>query len=141
MSTSQISQTETTRGIGGAFFAGTLMIIGGSFWFLEGLAGIANRNFYSHPANYFNISTTTWGWIHLLLGVIVLLAGFAVIAGQTWARVTGIILASISAIANFFFIPWYPFWAITIIAIDIWVIYALWIYRPDESLTPGGSHR
>ena len=97
MSTSQYSQTERARGSGGAVFAGTLMIIGGSFWFLEGLAGIANRNFYSHPANYFNISATTWGWIHLLLGVIVLLAGFAVIAGQTWARVTGIILGPTKA--------------------------------------------
>ena len=70
--------------------------------------------------------------MHLLFGIIVLLAGFAVIAGQTWARVTGIILASVSAIANFVFIPWAPFFAITIIAIDIWVIHALWVYQPDE---------
>ncbi len=54
------------------------------------------------------------------------------IAGQTWARVTGIILASVSAIANFVFIPWAPFFAILIIAIDIWVIHALWVYQPEE---------
>lgn len=131
MSSSQMS-TSSTRGAGGAIFAGTLMIIGGFFWSLEGLAGVVNHSFYKPVAHYYSISATTWGWVHLLLGIIVLLAGFAVIAGQTWARVTGIILASVSAIANFVFIPWAPFFAILIIAIDIWVIHALWVYRPDE---------
>jgi hypothetical protein len=130
--TSQGSPTSGTRGVGGALFAGTLMIIGGFFWFLEGLAGVVHNAFYKPVQDYYNISATTWGWVHMLLGILVLAAGFAVFAGQTWARVTGIILASVSAIVNFFFIPWYPVWAITIIAIDIWVIHALSVYQPDE---------
>ena len=130
-SSSQMS-TSSTRGAGGAIFAGILMIIGGFFWSLEGLAGVVNHSFYKPVNNYYSISATTWGWVHLLLGLLVLAAGFAVITGQTWARVTGIILASVSAIANFVFIPWAPFFAILIIAIDLWVIHALWVYRPDQ---------
>ncbi len=68
---------------------------------------------------------TTWGWIHLIVGAIVLLAGFYVMRGALWARIVGITLASLSALANFFFIPFYPFWALSIITLDIFVIWAL----------------
>ena len=132
MTASQMSQTDSMRGVGGAMFAGILMIIGGFFWALEGLAGVVNSAFFRPVAGYYNINGTTWGWVHLTFGILVLLAGFAVLAGQTWARVIGIILVSISAILNFVFIPWAPFWAITIIAIDIWIIHALAVYRPQE---------
>ena len=125
---------QGVRGVGGAMFAGVVLIIAGIFWMLEGFAAVVKHNaiIFNNPDHYFNISATTWGWFHMLLGLLVVLAGFAVIAGQTWARWTGIILASISAIVNFFYIPWYPFWAIVIIAIDLWVIHALFVYRPEE---------
>ena len=115
-------------------FAGVLLIIAGVFGVLQGLAAVVKHNaiIFNNPAGYFNISVTTWGWVHMLFGLLVVLAGFAVIAGQAWARWTGIVLASISAIVNFFFIPWYPLWAIVIIAIDLWVIHALFVYRPEE---------
>jgi len=136
MTTTQVTQTDTVRGVGGSVFAGTLMIIGGFFWAFEGLAGVVNGGFFRPVADYYTISGTTWGWVHLVLGILVLIAGFAVIAGQTWARILGIILVSISAGLNFIFIPWAPFWALTIIAIDIWVIYALSVYRPtNRSIT------
>ena len=64
------------------------------------------------------------GWIHLLGGILVLLGGAYVFAGATWARVVGITLAVLSAVANFF-IPYYPFWSLLIIALDVWVIWAL----------------
>jgi hypothetical protein len=133
MSSSHTSATERPRGVGGALFAGVLLIIGGTFWMLEGFAAVVKHNavIFNNPDNYFNISATTWGWLHMLLGLLVFLAGFAVMAGQTWARVTGIILASVSAVVNFFYIPWYPLWAIVIIAIDIWIIHALWVYDPE----------
>jgi hypothetical protein len=63
--------------------------------------------------------------IQLIAGLIVLLAGFYVMRGALWARIVGITLASLSAIANFFFIPFYPFWALLIITLDIFVIWAL----------------
>ena len=125
---------QGVRGVGGAMFAGVLLIIAGVFGVLQGLAAVVKHNaiIFNNPAGYFNISVTTWGWVHMLFGLLVVLAGFAVIAGQAWARWTGIVLASISAIVNFFFIPWYPLWAIVIIAIDLWVIHALFVYRPEE---------
>jgi hypothetical protein len=130
--TEPVYETEPVRGVGGAVVAGTLMLIGGSFWFLEGLAGILNSGFYRPVADYYSIDGTTWGWIHLLFGVIFLAAGLAVFSGRAWARWTGITIASISAIVNFFFIPWAPIWAITIIAIDLWIIHDLFVYRRQD---------
>ncbi len=80
------------------------------------------------PNHVFEFDTTSWGWIHLIAGIVVLLAGFGVLAGQTWARVVGIMVATLSAIANFMFIPYYPIWSILIIALDVFVIWALAVH-------------
>jgi hypothetical protein len=107
-------------------FAGVMMAMAGSFQALAGLVAIFQDEFYVATPNYFlQFDATTWGWIHLLLGLVVLCAGFAVLSGQTWGRVVGIILAAVSALANFAFIPYYPFWSMTIIALDIFIIWAL----------------
>ena len=89
-------------------------------------AGGANDNFYLATREYlFQFDITTWGWIHLILGIVVALAGVGLLAGRTWARVVGITLAVLSAIANFTFIPHYPLWALLVIALDVFVIWAL----------------
>ncbi len=76
--------------------------------------------------NYiFEFDLTTWGWIHIVLGIIVAIVGGAILAGQGWALVAGIVLAILSALMNFVWLPYYPFWAILIIAFDIAVIWAL----------------
>lgn len=114
--------------VGAIMFAGVIMIMVGIFQAFEGLAAILKSgNFYGPtPNGYFvTINTTGWGWIHMILGIVVFLAGFGVIAGATWARVVGIILAVLSALANFAFIPRYPLWSILIIALDVWIIWAL----------------
>ncbi len=122
-----------SRGAGGAFFAGVIMIVAGCFGALEGLAGIVKGTFFVSAGNYWiTTSASTWGWVHLFLGIIIALVGFAILAGQTWARVIGIIVVSLSAIANFLYIPYYPFWTILIIAIDIWIIWALCVWSPEE---------
>jgi hypothetical protein len=111
---------------GGYVFAGVLMITIGCFQVIAGLAAIFEDEFFVVSPNYvFEFDTTTWGWIHLLLGVLVAFAGYALFSGKKWARVVGVTLAVISAIGNFFFIPYYPFWALLIIGLDIWVIWAL----------------
>jgi hypothetical protein len=80
--------------------------------------------------NYtFDLDVTAWGWIHLILGIVMILTGFSLFSGKTWAAVVAIALATLSAIANFFFIPYYPFWSILVIGLDVWVIWAL--TRPD----------
>jgi hypothetical protein len=112
--------------VGFILFAALMMIMVGFFQFFTGLVALFENEFYVTTRNYiFQFDATTWGWIHLVWGVIVALAGFGLMAGQTWARVVGIFLALLSAIANFLFIPYYPFWALTIIALDVFVIWAL----------------
>jgi hypothetical protein len=111
---------------GFALFAALMMIMAGIWQALAGLIAIFENEFYVTTRNYiFQFDATTWGWIHLLLGVVVGLAGLGLMAGQTWARVVGITLAVLSAIANFLFIPYYPFWSILIITLDVFVIWAL----------------
>ena len=116
----------STAGAGWVFFAAIMMIVLGIFGVFEGLAAIIKSGFYHVPPNYYvSINATGWGWIHLIISIIVILAGFALFQGATWARVVGIFMASISAIANFLFIPYYPIWSLLIITIDILVIWAL----------------
>jgi hypothetical protein len=112
--------------VGFVLFAAIMMIMAGIWQALAGLVAIFENEFYVATRNYlFQFDATTWGWIHLLLGVLVGLAGLGLLAGQTWARVVGITLAVLSAIANFLFIPYYPFWSMLIIALDVFVIWAL----------------
>ena len=112
--------------VGGITFAGVMMILIGSFQVIAGLVAIIDDNFYVVAQNYtFDVDTTAWGWIHLLLGILILLAGIYLFAGSAWAAVTAVVLAGLSAIANFFFIPYYPFWSLLMIAMAIWVIWAL----------------
>jgi hypothetical protein len=111
---------------GGVIFAATIMILIGSFQFFQGLAAIIEDQFFIVLPNYaFEIDVTAWGWIHLILGGLVALAGFALFSGSRVAGGVAIGLAMLSAIANFFFIPYYPFWSLLIIAIDIFVIWAI----------------
>ncbi len=112
--------------VGGVTFAACLLTLIGFFQVIAGLVAIIDDNFYVVAQNYtFDIDTSAWGWIHLLIGILLIITGFGLFNGSTWAGVTAIILASLSALANFFFIPYYPFWAILVIALDVWVIWAL----------------
>ena len=112
--------------IGGLTFASTIMILIGIFQSFAGLEAIIDDDFYVVTQNYaFDLDTTAYGWIHLILGIVIVCAGFALWARKTWASIVAIFLAMLSAIANFFFIPYYPFWSILMIALAIWVIWAI----------------
>src|ERR1700754_2319910 len=103
---------------GGVIFAATMMILIGIFQAFEGLAAIIDDTFYVVLPNYtFDLDTTAWGWVHLIIGVLIALAGFYLFTGSAIAGGVAIGLAVVSAISNFFFIPYYPFWAALIIAI------------------------
>ena len=131
-----MTEYDTTReptvsgwAVGGITFAGTMLILIGMFQVIDGIAAIANDEFFLVGQNYtFNLDTSAWGWIHLLLGIGLIIAGWSIFAGRTWAAVVPLTLAMLSAVANFFFIPYYPFWAILIIALNCWVIW--WLTRP-----------
>jgi hypothetical protein len=115
--------------IGAIMFAGIMMMMSGVFSAISGLVALAKDDFYIVLPNYIlELDPTTWGYIHLILGIVVAIAGFFVLTGRTWARVIGIIAATVSAITNFGFIPYYPVWSILVIAIDIVVIWALAVH-------------
>lgn len=123
--------TEPVSGwaVGLAYFAGAVMILVGIFGVFEGIAAIFKNDVYLVRGDYvFTWDLTTWGWLHLALGIVVALAGFAVFSGQPWARAVGIVLAGVSALANFVFLPYYPVWSLLIIALDVLVIWALAVY-------------
>jgi hypothetical protein len=120
------SEGTSAWAAGFSLFAALMMILAGCFQAFVGLIAIFENEFYVATRNYlFQFDATTWGWIHLIMAVIVGLAGMALLAGQTWARVVGITLAVLSAIANFLFIPYYPIWSLLIITLDVFVIWAL----------------
>jgi hypothetical protein len=112
--------------VGGIAFAGTILVMSGAFQILEGIVALVNDNFYVVAPHYtFNLDVTAWGWIHLIVGVVMLVTGFALFARSTWAGVTAIVICALSAVSNFFFIPYYPIWALVVIALNVWVIWAL----------------
>lgn len=120
--------------VGFVVFAAVMMMLAGGFQTIAGIAAIFEDEFFVVGANYvYDVDVTAWGWIHLILGVILFAAGAGVLSGATWARVVGITLASLSAFANFFFIPYYPVWSIVIIALDVAVIWALSVYGRREA--------
>jgi hypothetical protein len=118
---------------GFAITAALLMIMAGIFQALEGLAALINDNFFVRVGNYaFDVDVTTWGWIHLILGLAIAAAGAFILRGDAWARGVGMGLALLAAIANFLFIPYYPLWSILIIALSVTVIWALAVYDPER---------
>ena len=131
MSTTQrdsgrVEQDVSGWAVGGIAFAGTVMVMIGTFQALEGLVALFNDEFFVVTRNYtFDLDVTAWGWIHLIIGIVVLATGFGLFARSTWAGVTGIMICALSAISNFFFIPYYPIWALLLIGLNIWVIWAL----------------
>ena len=112
--------------VGGTVFAGVMLLLIGLFHAVAGLVALLDDEFYVVTANYtFEFDVTAWGWIHLIGGIVVALAGIGVFSGSTWSRVTGIVVAVVSILVNFFFLPYYPWWSLLMISLGVWVIWAL----------------
>ncbi|MBB4784027.1 DUF7144 family membrane protein [Streptomyces rapamycinicus] len=107
-------------------FAGVMMIFGGLMNLLQGISAIRTDQVFLVTQSYiFQFDLAGWGWVHLALGIAVVIAGFAVFTGAMWARVTGVVLAGLALIANFLWLPYYPVWATVLLIIDALVIWAL----------------
>lgn len=112
--------------LGFTITAAVLMMLSGLWNFLEGLAAIIKGEFFVVLPNYvYNISVTSWGWIHLILGAAVFVAGAFLFMDKVWARIVGVVLACLSAVANFLYIPYYPVWSVIVIALDVFIVWAL----------------
>jgi hypothetical protein len=111
---------------GGTLFAGVLMMVSGVLGVLDGIAGIASDDVYQRIGTYvYEFNLTTWGWIHLVIGVLVAITGWGILKGADWARGVGIGLAALYMIEYFMFLPYSPVWSVVSIAIAIFVIWAL----------------
>ena len=124
-----MSATDETRsGLAGgvSLFGGIILATVGLFQFFEGLSAVLNDKVYaSTPSYVYEFDLTLWGWYHLILGAVAVAVGIAIVMSQDWAFFAGIFLATLSALTQFIFLPYYPLWALTIIAVDVVVIWAL----------------
>lgn len=118
---------EVTGWVGWVLFAAMMMIMVGAFQAIAGLTALFNSGYYvvAEENLVVNVDFTAWGWTHLALGAVAVAAGIGLLAGQAWARVVGITMAVVSAIVNLAFLPAYPFWSMIVIALDVFVIYAI----------------
>jgi hypothetical protein len=121
--------------IGWTAFAGIMMIMMGILWVISGLVAIFNDEFYVVTQNWiFQFDVSTWGWIHLILGAVILASGFGLFSGAVWARIVGVIIAVISGLVAFTWLPYYPVWGIILIVISIGVIWALTVHGRDITM-------
>ncbi len=129
MSTSRTEYENSSRrgwAEGGAVFAGIMLATLGVFQILEGIAAIAKDDVFVRGVNYtFEFDLTTWGWIHLLLGVVAVLTGIGLLMNQVWANIVGLVIAFLSAFSSFAFLPYYPLWSLVLLGFDIFIIWAL----------------
>jgi hypothetical protein len=126
------SQEPSGWAIGWTAFAAIMMIMMGSFHAIAGFVAILENELYVATPNYFlQLDVTTWGWVHLILGALVLIAGIYLFTGAVWARTIGVIVAVVSAVANFAWLPWYPVWSLVLITSAVFVIWALTAHGRD----------
>jgi hypothetical protein len=128
-----LSNRETSDwAVGWTVFAAIMMWLVGGFHAIAGLVAILEDQFYLVTPEYvFQFDVTTWGWIHLVAGVVVILAGVALFSGAVWARTVGVLLAVTSALFNFAWLPYYPWWSILMITANVFVIWALTVHGRD----------
>ncbi|MFC7469125.1 hypothetical protein ACFQVA_18725 [Actinomadura keratinilytica] len=111
------------------------MVCQGILTALQGIAGIVGDPFYEDVTDYtYRISLTGWGVIHLVLGVAVAATGAGILGRARWARLPGLLFAALSLVAQFLFLPYQPVWSIIVIALDVFIIWAL-------AASPGGLRR
>jgi len=109
-----------------------MLVVIGIFDFIQGLVAVVNDEFFVLTEDYvLKFDVTTWGWIQMILGVVLLLSGFGIFSGNVAARTVGVLAAGLAMIANFAWLPYYPFWSIIVIAICIAIIWALTMHGRD----------
>jgi len=130
---------DTVQTSGGAVYltslAGILMFLLGGWWIIAGFVAIVNDDFFVVTQEWiFEFSTTSWGWTHLILGIVVLLASFGLFTGAVWARTVGVILAVISGLVAFAWLPYYPVWAILFVTMSVLTVWALTVHGRDITM-------
>lgn len=128
------SRRNTTGWVGWIWFAAIMMIIAGSFNAIDGLVALFKDEVYVQTKRGLVVfDFTAWGWILLIIGAFQLLVGFMLWTGAFWARVTAIVLVVLNAIAQITFITAFPFWSLTVIILDIVVLWALIVHGEEAA--------
>lgn len=125
-----MSDTETTGWVGWGYFAAIMLLVAGIFDAIYGLMAVIGPDsaYFVTNDGLFLMDVAGWGWWHLIIGIVLILASLALFAGATWARVVAIILAIVNAIGQLFLLPAQPWWSLIVIVLDILVIYALTVH-------------
>ena len=121
----QSTYVDVDRGSGWITFAGVVIIMVAILNIIDGIAAISTSSFFANDARYVISDLNTWGWVMLGLGVLQMAVGFGVWAGNKLARWAGIVVVSLNAVAQLMFIPAYPFWSLSLFALDVLVLYGL----------------
>lgn len=107
-------------------FAGVLMVIGASFEILQGAAAVADPDFFAAGTEYlYEFNVTAWGWIHIVVGVLTAIVAIGLFTQQSWSYLCGLVIVGLGMLANFAGLPHYPIWSLTLIAIDVAIVWAL----------------
>ena len=119
--------------VGWVVFAAVIMMVNGTFNAIQGLSAILRDEAYwvtrnDGETNVLTFDITSWGWIHLILGILTIIVGYLLLQGSTFARVIGIGLVCLNLIAQFAYLPIFPFWGIIGIAVSFFVLYALIVH-------------
>jgi hypothetical protein len=118
------------------YFAGMMLVLLGSFNVIEGLVALFNDQYYVPTAEGLLVfDLTGWGWVHLIIGVLAIVVGVGLYTGAVWARVGGVLLAGINAVAQLMFLSAYPVWAVIVIALDVLVIWALVVHGDEAKVS------
>jgi hypothetical protein len=118
---------------GVTYFAISLLIVVGILQILQGVSAVTSNQLYAPaPGQALVMSLTTWGWVHLVIGVVAVAVAIGLFYGKGWARWAGMAIAGLQAVAQFLFLPFYASWSIVIIALDVAIIWALATYRSDK---------
>ena len=126
-------RAERTRWAGWVVLAALTLVVVGAVQVVQALVAFFRPSYYYVPASALavRLDYSTWGWLQLLMGLLMLAAGYGLLAGQAWARMTAVVLAGLSALANLTFVAAYPWWALTLIALDVVIIYAVSVHGAE----------
>lgn len=128
----QNNKPTVTGWVGWSYFAAFMMVLIGMFQIILGLTALLNDTFLtSFQGHLIVLDYTTWGWIHLLFGILILVAGTSLFHGSRWARIVAIILVTLNLLGQFAFVSVYPIWSIIMMVIDVLVIYALTVHGDE----------
>jgi hypothetical protein len=111
---------------GASIGAGALLLTSAVLTVLQGIQALVDHRPLIIGSNYvYKFNATGWGWIHIAAGIVLGIVAIGLISGAVWARVTAIVMACISIVVMFMWLPYYPMWSIIVIALDVIVIWAV----------------